>query len=360
MERVLSNKANYLVRLGHEVTIITTDQKGRPSFYDLHPDIKCIDLGINYTEDLDKGLLFRIMSFFFKQKKHRRLLESHLKSLRADIVVSMFDNDVGFVPKIKDGSKKVVEIHFSRFKRLQYGRKGLMGWIDKVRSGRDLKIVKRYDRFVVLTEEDKNYWGALDNIVVIPNANSFESDEKSSLMHKQVIAVGRYDYQKGFDDLIHIWKRVISEAPGWKLKIYGHGPLKEVFEALIDGLGLQESIELAAPVRNIKEAYLNSSILVMTSRYEGLPMVLLESQVCGVPMVSYMCKCGPTDVIKDGQNGFLVEEGNQDQFAEKLLLLMKDDVLRKRMGLAAIDNSKNYGEEKIMQRWISLFEGLMN
>src|SRR5690606_9157382 len=313
-----------------------------------------------YTEDLDKGLLFRIMSFFFKQKKHRRLLESHLKSLRADIVVSMFDNDVGFVSKIKDGSKKVVEIHFSRFKRLQYGRKGLMGWIDKVRSGRDLKIVKRYDRFVVLTEEDKNYWGALDNIVVIPNANSFESDEKSSLMHKQVIAVGRYDYQKGFDDLIHIWKRVISEAPGWKLNIYGHGPLKEVFEALIDGLGLQESIELAAPVRNIKEAYLNSSILVMTSRYEGLPMVLLESQVCGVPMVSYMCKCGPKDVIKDGQNGFLVEEGNQDQFAEKLLLLMKDDVLRKRMGLAAIDNSKNYGEEKIMQRWISLFEGLMN
>src|SRR5690606_10933327 len=112
MERVLSNKANYLVRLGHEVTIITTDQKGRPSFYDLHPDIKCIDLGINYTEDLDKGLLFRIMSFFFKQKKHRRLLGFLLKSLRPVIGVSGLINDVGFVQKIKNGVKKVEKYNF--------------------------------------------------------------------------------------------------------------------------------------------------------------------------------------------------------------------------------------------------------
>src|SRR5690606_38215023 len=138
--------------------------------------------------------------------------------------------------KIKDGSKKILEIHFSRYKRIQYGRVGIWKIIDKVQSKRDLRTVKKFDKFIVLTKEDQGYWGDLKNIGVIPNANSFSSKVVSDLNQKQVLAVGRLDYQKGFDDLIRIWSKVSIKFPDWKLNIYGNGPLKEEFIALISSL----------------------------------------------------------------------------------------------------------------------------
>lgn len=360
MERVLANKANYLASLGHEIIIITTDQQDRPSFFALHESIRCIDLAINYTSDLNEGLIKRTLRYYKKQKLHKQKLEEVLNDIKPHITISMFDNDASFVPSIHDGSKKIAEIHFSRFKRIQYGNKGLKGLIDKIRNNQDLAAAKRYDKFIVLTHEDKVYWGELNNIAVIPNANSFESSEQAKLINKQVIAIGRYDYQKGFDELIHIWKVISSHSPDWKLKIYGHGPLKPAFERLIDSLDLQDSVFLMPPTKDIQQAYLDSSILVMTSRYEGLPMVLLEGQVCGLPMVSYACKCGPKDIITDGENGFLIEEGDRKQFAEKLMLLINDANLRERMGMAAKENSSKYAEDKIMHMWIKLFNEVID
>lgn len=356
MERVLANKANYLVELGYDITIITTDQQGRSPYFQLDPRIKNIDLGINYTDNNNKGLLQKLLSYPQKQKKHKEKLQNILIGLKADIVVSMFDNDASFIYKIKDGSKKVLEIHFSRFKRLQYNQKGIWKIVNLLRSNSDLKVVQKYDRFVVLTHEDKSYWGNLTNIEVIPNANSFVSSKQSDLENKRVIAVGRYDYQKGFDELINIWKEVYAKHPDWELDIFGHGPLKDELQSLIDKLGLTKTIRLCAPVKDIKQEYLNSSILAMTSHYEGLPMTLLEAQVCGLALVSYACKCGPRDIIKDGINGYLIEENDQEDMAEKLIHLMTDEKLRKQMGEASYKFSDNYSEDQIMQQWIDLFK----
>ena len=124
MERVLANKANYLTELGYDITIITTDQRERSPYFQLDPRIKNVDLGINYTDNNNKGLLQKLLSYPRKQKMHRQKLQNILIELKADIVISMFDNDASFMYKIKDGSRKILEIHFSRFKRLQYGRKG--------------------------------------------------------------------------------------------------------------------------------------------------------------------------------------------------------------------------------------------
>ncbi|OPC58325.1 glycosyltransferase family 4 protein [Elizabethkingia miricola] len=356
MERVLANKANYLAEMGYDITIITTDQRERSPYFQLDPRIKNIDLGINYTDNNDKGLLEKLFSYPQKQKAHKLKLKEVLSDLKADIVISMFDNDASFIYKIKDGSKKVLEIHFSRFKRIQYGRKGVWKIINQLRSNADLKVVKQYDRFVVLTHEDKSYWGNLNNIEVIPNANSFVSSKQSDLESKRVIAVGRYDYQKGFDELINIWKEVYAKHPDWSLDIFGHGPLKDELQSLIDQLGLTKTIHLCAPVKNIEQEYLNSSILAMTSRYEGLPMTLLEAQVCGLPLVSYACKCGPRDIIKDGINGYLIEENDQEEMIEKLIHLINDGELRKQMGEASYKLSDNYSEDRIMQQWIDLFK----
>ncbi|QQT25882.1 glycosyltransferase family 4 protein [Sphingobacterium spiritivorum] len=358
MERVLTNKANYLVRQGYDISIITTDQKGRKPYFTLDPRIDQHDLGINYKDDLDKGLLTRVITYFRKQRKHRKALSTLLKKLNADIAISMFDHDGSFLHKIKDGSKKVMEIHFSRFKRIQYNRKGVWKWIDLFRAAEDLNIVKQYDKFVVLTQEDKEYWGDIHHMTVIPNANSFVTDQQALLETKNVIAVGRYDYQKGFDNLIRIWQQVHQVHPDWMLNIYGQGPLKEYLQQIIDELKLSEVIHLCAPVKNIEQEYLNSSMLVMTSRYEGFGLALTEAQTCGLPLIAYACKCGPRDIIRKGYNGFLIAEDDERNFAEKINLLIENDNLRREMGKNAVEMSQRYSETVVMQQWLNLFNGL--
>ena len=359
MERVLANKVNYLAKHGYEITIVTTDQKDRKSYFQMDSTVRHIDLGINYTDDLDKGFLVRIGAILTKNILHKRRLKQVLNKVSPDITISMFDNDASFITNFKDGSKKVLEIHFSRYKRLQYGRRGIWKLIDSFQNKLDIYTVKKFDRFIVLTEEDKGYWGNLSNIEVIPNANSFETESQASLENNQILAIGRLDYQKGFDNLLHIWSKINHKFPNWKLNIYGKGPLKSDLQNLIKSLNLHNSVSLNKPVKDVRSIYKSHSILVLTSRYEGLPMVLLEAQVCGLPVVSFACKCGPRDIIRDGINGFLIPEANFDLFAHKLGILMGDESLRKKMGNQAFENSERFSVNGIMKKWIELFNSIL-
>lgn len=356
MERVLANKANWLVEQGHEVVVVTTDQRGQRPFFPLDKRIKCYDLGVNYEENNGKSFVNKLIHYPFKQWKHKRKLSALLHSLKADVVISMFCNDASFIPSIKDGSKKILEIHFSRFKRLQYGRKGLWKLADEYRSKQDAKVAARFDRFVVLTDEDKEYWEGLKNMCVIGNARSFVLQKPAELDNKKVIAVGRYSYQKGFDRLISAWHRVCQQKNDWTLHLVGDGELREELQKQIEELNLGDKVILGKAVTDMPTVYQEASILAMTSHYEGLPMVLLEAQAAGLPIVSFQCKCGPKDVIADGVDGFLVNEGDVDALAEKLMKLMNDEALRKKMGAAAFERSERYAEDRIMKQWTDLFD----
>lgn len=356
MERVLANKANWLVAHGHEVIIVTTDQRGESPYFPLDARIKCYDLAINYEENNGKSFLNKLIHYPFKQWKHKVRLTALLKELRPDIVISMFCNDASFIPSIKDGSKKILEIHFSRFKRLQYGRKGLWRLADWWRYKTDAKVVSRFDKFVVLTHEDKEYWGNLRNMCVIPNARTFEVNQPATLEAKKVVAVGRLNHQKGFDRLIDAWSIVDNVVSGWKLQIVGDGELRELLQNNIRELGLSNQINIGRAEKDMVSVYKDASILAMSSRYEGLPMVLLEAQAAGLPIVSFDCKCGPKDVIENGVDGFLVEDGDIEQLAQKLVVLMQDANLRKQMGSAAYAHSERYSEERVMKQWTELFD----
>jgi glycosyltransferase involved in cell wall biosynthesis len=359
MERVLANKANWLVAHGHEVIIVTTDQRGESPYFPLDARIKCYDLAINYEENNGKSFLNKLIHYPFKQWKHKVRLTALLKELRPDIVISMFCNDASFIPSINDGSKKILEIHFSRFKRLQYGRKGLWRLADWWRYKTDAKVVSRFDKFVVLTHEDKEYWGNMSNICVIPNARTFEVNQPATLEAKKVVAVGRLNHQKGFDRLIDAWSIVDNVVSGWKLQIVGDGELRELLQNNIRELGLSNQINIGRAEKDMMSVYKDASILAMSSRYEGLPMVLLEAQTAGLPIVSFDCKCGPKDVIENGVDGFLVEDGDIEQLAQKLVVLMQDANLRKQMGSAAYAHSERYSEERIMKQWTDLFDEVM-
>ena len=358
MERVLANKANYLTGHGYEVVIVTTDQQGLPPFFPLAEQIRCIDLGINYEENNGKSFANKLLHYPLKQYRHKKRLAAILKQEKPDITVSMFCNDAGFITRINDGSKKVLEIHFSKFKRLQYNRKGLWRLADLWRSKQDEKTVRRFDKFVVLTEEDKGYWGNLPNITVIPNANTFATPQTAALENKKVIAVGRYTHQKGLERLIEAWHILSPEFPDWKLDIIGDGEERDKLQHLIRFYHLEEQITLASPTKSIDKVYLDASVLAMPSRYEGLPMVLLEAQAFGLPIVSFACKCGPKDIVADGETGFLVEENDIEGLARQLAKVMKDKNLRKQMGRKAKEVSLRYAEDAVMAKWTALFDSL--
>lgn len=358
MERVLANKANYLTGHGYEVVIVTTDQQGLPPFFPLAEQIRCIDLGINYEENNGKSFANKLLHYPLKQYRHKKRLAAILKQEKPDITVSMFCNDAGFITRINDGSKKVLEIHFSKFKRLQYNRKGLWRLADLWRSKQDEKTVRRFDKFVVLTEEDKGYWGNLPNITVIPNANTFATPQTAALENKKVIAVGRYTHQKGFERLIEAWHILSPEFPDWRLDIIGDGEERDKLQHLIRFYHLEEQVTLASPTKSIDKVYLDASVLAMSSRYEGLPMVLIEAQAFGLPIVSFACKCGPKDIVADGETGFLVEENDIEGLARQLAKVMKDKNLRRQMGRKAKEASLRYAEDAVMAKWTVLFDSL--
>ena len=358
MERVLANKANWLVENGYDIVIVTTDQRGMSPFFPLDKRIRCIDLNVNYEENNGKSFANKLLHYPLKQYWHKKRLVAVLNRERPDVTVSMFCNDAGFITRLNDGSKKVLEIHFSKFKRLQYGRKGLWRLADLWRSKQDEKTVRRFDKFVVLTEEDKGYWGNLPNIAVIPNANTFVTDQIALLENKKVIAVGRYTYQKGFERLIKAWKMLASQFPDWKLDIIGEGEEHEALQKLIDSYRLGQQVTLVHPTQQIERVYRNASLLVLSSRYEGLPMVLLEAQAFGLPIVAFACKCGPRDIVSDQETGILVAEGDIEGLAKGMSTMMENEALRKQMGVKAKAVSLRYDEDVIMKKWMDLFHQL--
>lgn len=355
MERVLALKANHFASRGDDVLIVTTDQRGRENAFHLDPSIRRMDLGIDYELTNGRPFIIKTLAYPFKQARHRRLLTNLLKREKADVVISMFCNDAAFVPKIKDGSQKILEVHFSRFKLLQYGRNGLWALADRLRSRRLGKIASRYDSFVVLTEEDRGYWmkdfpQLEGRICVIPNPRTFEPDAVNAENRKKIVlAAGRYCEQKNFAELIQAWNKIPEKVrEGWMLRIAGDGPLRPSLQAMAD-----ESVILG-PASDMCKEYGNASVFALSSRYEGLPMVLLEAQAAGLPIVSYQCKCGPRDVVSDGVDGFLVQEGNVAALAGKLTLLMENEDLRSGMAAAALQSSERFASDKILNEWDSL------
>lgn len=361
MERVLLNKVTYLSQLpGWEVSVVTTDQNQRPPFYPFPEKVRMTDLGINYSEDNEKGAWKKITGYLRKRKEHKRKLTALLLKEKPDIVVSLYPSESSFIPDIKDGSRKVLELHYCKFFRLQYGRKGLLGWIDKLRTRQDEQIVRRFDKFVVLTNEDRGYWGDLSNIEVIPNAAMHVSDAYSDVMNKRVIAVGRLDYQKGFDRLIQAWKLVqhTGKFTDWKLDIFGQGEWREMLQQMIDKAELQNTVCLNRPTKQIGEEYVKSDMLVMSSNYEGFPMVMIEAMVCGLPVVSFDYKCGPKDIIQPGINGLLVPNGDIQALADAMMKVMEDEAYRKMLSLNARKVVDTYSEQAVMAQWIRLFTSI--
>lgn len=360
MERVLTMKANYFAEhFGYDVTIILTDGKEKPIFYPLSDKVKVINLNIGFEELWTCSFLKKIFFYLKKQYLYKKLLNRELMRIRPDITVSMLRREINFINDIQDGSKKIGEIHINRanFRNFE-GNNALKNLFSKFWMNSLLSKLQRLDRFVVLTEKDKEAWVELKNVCVIPNPLSFTSTRRSTLSEKRIIAVGRYCHEKGYDLLLKAWGIVQNRTTDWRLEIFGEGDRTQ-YEEMVDTLNLdRHRCILNGRSSNIQNEFLNSSLSVCSSKFEGFGLVITEAMACGLPVVSFDCPWGPRAIISDGEDGLLVENGNVDKLAEALIMMIQHPEQRKSMADKAIVNVQRFRIDQIAEQWKSLFETL--
>lgn len=253
--------------------------------------------------------------------------------------------------------KKVHEFHFS-YKGQQILDEGIFKSRGKkflVQYLRKCCLVK-FDKVIALTESDKKMWN-LPNTFVIPNFSNIQLHERNGRKNKVAISAGRLESVKGYNRLIAAWVIVAQKYPDWQLEIWGEGSLQESLQQQIDALHLSSVVHLKGVSHSIDEVYSHSSFFVMSSLYEGFPLVLVEAMNCGLPCVSFDVT-GANSIIDNGKNGFLVPDNDINALAEACIKLIGDRTLLENMSKQAYISSARFSKLKVMQKWLDLFHEL--
>lgn len=360
MERVLTLKANYLSQHGYDVHIILSDGGDKPPYFPLDASVKLHRLDIDFEELCHYSLPRRIWLYRKKMRLFKKKLEQCLCHIKPDITVSLLRRDINVINYMGDDSVKIGEIHFDRLHYRKVNFSWLPSSINSYLERRWMNSLvcelRKLSKFIVLTHEDATFWRELPNVRVIPNPVSFFPDTVSDCSAKQVIAVGRYVAQKGYDRLIAAWREVADKHPDWTLKIYGDGHLREELQQQVADLGLTGSCFLEHSVADVVAKFHESSIAVLSSRFEGFGLVMVEAMSCGVPVVAFSCHCGPRDIITDGKDGLLIPEGDIAGLADGMKRLIEDEELRRKMGREARRRAADYQLDAIGKQWRELFE----
>jgi glycosyltransferase involved in cell wall biosynthesis len=226
-----------------------------------------------------------------------------------------------------------------------------------------LRAYPRLDALTVLTERDlADYAKALDGsglrVERIPNGLPPARLPAAELTSKVLVAAGSLAPQKGFDLLIDAYATVAAKHPEWELWIFGAGPQRADLTAQINRLGLTGMAHLKGQTFQLEEELAASSIFVLSSRHEGLPMVLLEAMRAGLPAAAFDCPTGPAEIIRHGRSGLLVPAGDVSGLAAAICELIEDPDRRRAMGAAAIEDARRYSIDTVRQQWVDLFTEL--
>lgn len=361
-ERVLTILANAWAAKGWDVTLATLDDGSVPPFYPLDPRLRHVPLAASRQSaagralarvDVNRGplrwLLQSKLATLWNMSRRALWVRRGLVALKPELVVSFIDQ-VNILALLALAGTGIPVIISERIDPAHHR----IGW-----AWNALRVLTYpwADRLVVQGEGiQRQFHGrvrrrsrVIPNPVLCPPAHP----EPASLVREgqTMVAVGRLVPQKGFDLLLKAFARLAPRHPGWKLVIWGEGPERENLENLREKLGLNECCALPGNHPRIYEALAAADLFVLSSRFEGFPNALCEAMAMGLPVVSFDCPSGPAQIIRPGQDGFLVSLGDQEEFERALDRLMTDAALRASMGALARDVIKRFSLEQILARW---------
>ena len=363
VERVVAFKASYFAeQLGYDVTIIVTEGRGRDCFFPLSDKVKVINFELGFEELWRASFIKKIILYLNKQRQFKRLLRAELLCIRPDITISVLRREINFLTKIKDGSRKIGELHVNRANYRNFEDSGsnfLKQLFAKFWMRSLVNHLKELDQMVVLTDSALNDWPELNNVIKIPDPLPFKTDRSSNCSQRRIVSIGHYTYNKGVDLLLQVWAKIEKKRLDWSLEIYGDGNRMPYLD-MMKRLGIDSSrCHLYGSINDVRKVYISGSIFVHPSRFEGFGLVLIEAMACGVPVVSFDCENGPRSIITDGFDGFLISPFDVEAFAEKVILLMKNENLRREMGENARRSAAKYDIDIVGQQWKQLFDELM-
>lgn len=363
VQRIITDKANYLShQFGYDIYIICCIQNpNTPNFYPLSSSIKQINLCIPYYSQYKYKYPKRL---WYKYKLNRLLhreITQTVQKIDPDILIGIGNYEANLISTIACKAIKIIECHEARFFMSDYrGERSVLSKLFMIyyRKKYYYTIEKNADMVITLTDQAKELWKKSRRVKVIPNFSSIQVRKLSNCESKRVIAVGRLGKEKGFVRLIETWKIVVSKHPDWQLNIFGDGEQKSVLNNKVRDENIK-NIALRGAANDISIEYSMSSICVVTSFFEGFSLVILEAMKHGVPCIAFDCPFGPRSIIEDNKNGFLVEDGNISLFADRVCKLIENESLRKKFGADAIERSKHFDIDSIMNQWKLLFEELI-
>lgn len=363
VERIVTEKANYLAEhYGYDVSLIVCTQRpDQPNAFQLSKTVKQYYLSIPLYSQYRYKYPKRLWKKYKINKNLNTSISEQIHQIKPDIIIGIAHFRANNICDINYNAKIIIECHEARL----YTHSGMSQhkstyrklYKNFFRIKYFKTIEKKADVVVTLTEGDKRLWSKAKRTVVIPNFSNMPIHKMSTCDTKRIIAVGRLSWEKGYDRLLKIWKNIDKKYPNWQLDIFGEGELESYLRDIVTKDNLN-NVGIHKFTNNISDEYSKSSIFVMTSYYEGFPLVILEALKHGVPCIAFNCPFGPASLIEDNECGFLIEDNNYEQFYEKLSLLMIDEHLRKLFSDTAIKRSEAFTIDLIMEQWKTLFESL--
>jgi GalNAc-alpha-(1->4)-GalNAc-alpha-(1->3)-diNAcBac-PP-undecaprenol alpha-1,4-N-acetyl-D-galactosaminyltransferase len=345
-ERVVTTMANYWVGRGRKVILVTLDDGRSEPAYRLDPAISWRALNLmKPSRNLLHGL--------FSNLRRIVVLRRALVQARPDVVISFIDQtnilvilaSMGLsVPVIVservDPARHAIAWPWSKLRQVLYPRAACL-------------IVQTANMLRHFSPAVQRLAQIIPNPVVPPVLESTKGvlREKETMDRRRVAGLGRLVPQKGFDILIRAFAIVASRFPKWELVIWGEGPERSALESLRDQLGLVERVSLPGLTKHPEYELWKSDLFVLSSRYEGFPNALLEAMVCGLPVISFDCPTGPSDIIQDDIDGLLVQPEDEDALARAMFRLMSDEHCRRRLGAQAVRVVERFGLDQVGEAW---------
>ena len=368
VERVLSQRLSLLAESGlYEVYLITYNQYGAPFSFPISDKVHYFDLATRYIERCSYHGLYQYIDRFISKKFYKHSIRRCLSEISPDVItcVDIHLADLLTLLDLPINAAKVVECHcglsayYGNLEKYPFAKQGKERRIKE----KLINTVRKFDKIVVMTDAEKNDWGVGDKVVSIPNmlVSYTDNEQISNHDYHQIISVGRYAFQKGYDMLLEAWEIVEKRYPEWSLHVYGSrdGGLGE-YEMLNNMIkqSALKSVLLHPATSDIYTHYIESDFYVMSSRYESFGLVLIEAMSCGLPIISFDCKYGPNSIVCDGDTGILVTQNDTEKLASAICSMIENKGMRHQMGKKAHLESKRYLPEKIMPLWHEFYKSL--